>query len=350
MDLHDKKMDLATHGVRILFFALVIVFLASLLYGLKELAVPFSIAFLLSIFLNPAVDFFEGLGINRVLSVMVVLLLLVGGVYVILALLIPPLTAEAQKFAAELGQLANILPDLIQSAREKLEFILPDTYRTIKIDIPWLVDLVLGPVKDSNLLASIPNLITYSIITPIVLFIFLLQGDEIFRGVMALVPNRFFEMTLLITHQIRYGIVSYLKGLSIQIAILSCIFIPGFWIIDLPYAPVLALFAAAVNIIPYVGPAMGAAPVVAVALLTGNGLLLPSLIVIGIGQGVDNAFTQPVVLARSVDVHPIVAVLAVITFQQWMGFVGMVIALPLAGIMVMTIQTMYRSLKSFGVI
>jgi predicted PurR-regulated permease PerM len=350
MESAYRKMDLATHTVRILFFTLVTVFLFSLLYGLKELAVPFSIAFLLWIFLNPAVDFFEGLGINRLLSVMIVLLLLVGSVYVVLLILIPPLFAEGQKFAAEISRLSEILPDLIQSARKRLEFILPDTYSNIKIDIPWLVNLVLGPVRDSNLLASIPNLITYSIITPIVLFIFLLQGDEIFREVMALVPNRFFEMTLLITHQIRHGIVSYLKGLSVQILILASILLPGFWIIDLPYAPVLALFAAAVNVIPYAGPAIGAAPAVIVALLTGNGLTVPVLIVIAIAQAVDNAFTQPVILARSVDVHPIIAVLAVITFQQWMGFAGMVIAIPLAGIMVMTIQTMYRSLKSFGVI
>lgn len=350
MDSQENRMDLATHGVRILFFGLVVIFLASLLYGLKELAIPFSIAFLLSIFLNPAVDFIEGLGINRMFSVIIVLVLLVVGIYVILALLIPPLITEAQKFVAELGQLADVLPGIIQSIRERLEFLLPESYRTVKFDIPWFVDLIIGPIKNSNILSSIPNLITYSIITPIVLFLFLLQGDEIFRTVMALVPNRFFEMTLLITHQIRYGIISYLKGIAIQILILSCIFIPGLWLIDMPYAPILALFAATVNIIPYVGPAIGATPIIATALIAGDGLLLPALVVIGIGQAVDNAFTQPVVLARSVDVHPIIAVLAVITFQQWMGFAGMVIALPLAGIMVMTIQTMYRSLKSFGII
>ena len=350
MNNTEKKIDFATHAVRVLFVALVAVFLLSLLYGLKALAIPFSIAFLLSIFLNPVVDFFEGLGINRILSVLIVLCLLGAGIYAVLAILIPPLSVEIQRFGEELSRLSEVLPGLIASLREKLEFILPDAYRTIKIDIPWLVDLVLQPIKNSNLLASIPNLITYSIITPIVLFIFLLQGDDIFRTIMSLVPNRFFEMTISITHQTKQGIISYLKGLSIQMLILSCIFVPGLWLIGLPYAPMLALFAAVINVIPYIGPAIGLAPVIAVALLSGGNLLLPALAVMAVAHLIDNVFTQPVILARSVDVHPIIAVLAVIAFQQWLGFFGMVIALPLAGIMVMTIQTMYRSLKSFGII
>ncbi|MBW7856757.1 MAG: AI-2E family transporter [Leptonema sp. (in: Bacteria)] len=346
----NYRFDFTTHFVRFFFVGLVVLFVALLLFGLKELAIPFSIAFLLSIFLSPAVDFIEGLGINRIISVVIVLTLLSAGIYVVLALLIPQLSVEMQRLTGELSKLTDLLPGLIQSVREKLDFILPDTYRDIKIDVPWLVDLILGPIKNSNILGSLPSILTYSIITPIVLFIFLLQGDDIFRGVMGLVPNRFFEMTLLIIHQIRAGIISYLKGLSIQFVILSCIFVPGLYFVDIPYGPVLGLFAAFVNVIPYIGPALGAGPIIVVALISGNGVLASALIVLAIGHIIDNVFTQPVILARSVDVHPIVAVLAVITFQNWFGLAGMVIALPLAGIMVMTIQTMYRSLKSFGII
>ena len=59
---------------------------------------------------------------------------------------------------------------------------------------------------------------------------------------------------------------------------------------------------------------------------------------------------QPVVLARSVSVHPVIAILALITFQQWLGVIGMVIAIPAAGVLVMMISTLYKSLKAFKVI
>ena len=74
------------------------------------------------------------------------------------------------------------------------------------------------------------------------------------------------------------------------------------------------------------------------------------LLAFGIAQAVDNMFTQPVVLARSVSVHPVIAILALITFQQWLGVIGMVIAIPAAGVLVMMISTLYKSLKAFKVI
>lgn len=347
---HSKRPDISTHAVRILFFSLVALFLASILFGLKELAIPFSAAFLLSIFLTPAVDFFEGLGIKRGLSVTIVLALLVGTAYGTVAALLPVVYGQSDQVAQELARLSAVLPPHLEAARDRVAFILPEHYRTMKIDVPWMLDLVTGPFKDLNILEMLPRVVTYAIITPIVLFIFLLQGDELFRNVMALVPNRYFEMTLLIIHQIKAGIISYLKGLSMQVLILALIFIPGLLIAGVPYAVALGAFAAAVNIIPYAGPVIGAAPIVVFAMISGDGLVLPALLALAAGHLVDNVFTQPVILARSVDVHPLIAVLAVITFEHWLGVAGMVIALPVAGIMVMTIETMYRSLKSFGVI
>lgn len=346
----SNRPDLSTHAVRILFFSLVILFLASILFGLKELAIPFSVAFLLSILLTPAVDFFEGLGINRGLSVTIVLALLVGLVYGTVAIVLPLAYSQSGEISSELARLSAVLPPHLESFRDRIAFILPEHYRTMKIDVPWILDLITGPIKDLNILEMLPRLITYAIITPIVLFIFLLQGDELFRNVMVLVPNRYFEMTLLIIHQIKSGIISYLKGLSMQVLILAAIFIPGLLIAGVPYAAALGAFAAAVNIIPYAGPVIGAAPIVVLSLIGGEGLLMPAVLALAAGHLVDNVFTQPVILARSVDVHPLIAVLAVITFEQWLGVAGMVIALPVAGIMVMTIETMYRSLKSFGVI
>ena len=237
--------------------------------------------------------------------------------------------------------------------KQQLGIIIPEQYQSISIDFKTLSSMVLKPIQEASkgLLQSIPNFITYLLVTPILLFLFLLQGDEIFRNVIGLVPNRYFELAVLIVHRTRGQIASYLKGILIQISILGLILIPGFSLAGLSYGAILGTVAALVNIIPYLGPIIGLTPAILVALIIDGGSVpLFVLLAFGIAQAVDNMFTQPVVLARSVSVHPVIAILALITFQQWLGVIGMVIAIPAAGVLVMMISTLYKSLKAFKVI
>ena len=195
------------------------------------------------------------------------------------------------------------------------------------------------------------NIVTYLLVTPIITIVFLWQGHEIFHRLMYMIPNRYFEMTILLVNNIYSNIIAHIRGLSIQFAILATVFSAGFYLIGLPYWPVIGILAAVANIIPYLGPALGAALAAGVALLQpGGDLIVPALAVVGVAQLVDNALIQPVILARSVELHPLIALMAVITMQQYLGVIGMVIAIPLASIVMVSIEIMYRQLKAFGII
>lgn len=348
-----KDTDISTHIVRLLFVSLVIGFLAVTFYGLQALIIPIGLSFLLTFALNPGVDFFQGLGIPRVLSVAIVLLLFIGGLILLFSVIIPPAREEAVKLISQLEVLLGTLPSKLDDWKDRLGIMIPEQYQSVSIDFKTISSMVLKPIQEASkgLLSSIPSFITYSLITPILVFLFLLQGDEIFRNVIGLVPNRYFELALLIVHRTRGQIASYLKGILIQISILGIILIPGFSLAGLSYGAILGTVAALVNIIPYLGPIIGLTPALLVALiLDGGSVPLFVLLAFGIAQAVDNMFTQPVVLARSVSVHPVIAILALITFQQWLGVIGMVIAIPAAGVLVMMISTLYKSLKAFKVI
>ncbi|MBI40113.1 MAG: hypothetical protein CMF59_10965 [Leptospiraceae bacterium] len=348
-----KDTDISTHVVRLLFVSLVLGFLAVTFYGLQALIIPIGLSFLLTFALNPGVDFFQGLGIPRLLSVVLVLFLFIGALVLLFSVIIPPARDEAVKLMSQMEVLIETLPGKLNYYKEQLGIIIPEQYQSISIDFKTLSSMVLKPIQEASkgLLQSIPNFITYLLVTPILLFLFLLQGDEIFRNVIGLVPNRYFELALLIVHRTRGQISSYLKGILIQISILGLILIPGFSMAGLSYGAILGTVAALVNIIPYLGPIIGLTPAILVALiLDGGSVPLFVLLTFGIAQAVDNMFTQPVVLARSVSVHPVIAILALITFQQWLGVIGMVIAIPAAGVLVMMISTLYKSLKAFKVI
>lgn len=347
-----ESTEISTHIVRFLFLALVAGFAAVILYGFQALSIPIGISLLLAFALSPAVDFVEALGVSRVIAVSVVLILAGLITYMIFSFLIPPAVDQARTFYSQLEVLGEKIPVMINQWKSDYGQFIPEDYLNRELNLEWLSGLVLKPVKDIsvNIISVLPDVVTYLLITPILLFIFLLQGSEIFKNVIALVPNRYFELALLIVHRIRNQLSNYLKGIGIQVLILGVILMTGYSISGLPYGVVLGAFGALVNIIPYVGPVIGLIPAITIGLIAGGPVPLFVLLVFGIAQLVDNAFTQPVVLARSVSVHPVIAILALITFQNLLGVVGMIIAIPAAGILVMTIETLYKSLKAFRVI
>ena len=345
-----KRINIAVHIARLAFFSLIFLLIFFIFYGIKELIIPITIAFLLSLMLNPFVFFFESLGIPRLISVILTLLGLALVIYIGIYLILPLILEQFYKINEFIKYVINNLPELIEKLKQKYDYLPLDNPDFIQNNFKWIFDLIVNPIKAIPVFDVLPNLITFAIITPVLLFIFMLEGDAIYQYLMSLVPNRFFEMTLMITYNIRNRITSYLKGLLIQIFILAIILIPGLMIIGLPYGIILGAFGALINIVPYVGPVLGFVPIVTVALISDISLVPLSVLIFGIAQLVDNVFTQPVILARSVNVHPVIAILALITFQKWLGIIGMVLAIPLAGIIIMTIQTMYKSLKAFDII
>ncbi|MCS7206005.1 MAG: AI-2E family transporter [Leptospiraceae bacterium] len=345
-----KNINLSIHVVRFLFFALILILLIFIGFGIKELIIPISIAFLVSLFLNPYVYLLESLGIPRLMSVVITLAVFLLILYLVIYFFVPFIVEQINKIYEIIKYISSKLPEIIAKLKEEYKDTLPFDISKLDIDTNWILSFVLEPVASTHFVEILPNLLTFAIITPILLFIFMLEGDEIYRYLMSLVPNRFFEMTLMITYKIRYGIISYLRGLLIQMLILLLILLPGLVLIKLPYGIILAIFASLINVVPYFGPALGFIPILSVSLLTDPSLTPAAILIFGFAQLVDNVFTQPVILARSVNVHPIIAILAFITFQKWFGFVGMLIAIPLAGIILMTIETMYRSLKAFDII
>ncbi len=348
--------DIANFLVQLFFLALLVAFIAFIVAGVTTLAIPIGIAFLIALALTPAADFLEGIGIPRFFAVLFVLLAMIAVVILATNLFLPLLLGEVRGLASEQAVLQQRAGQALAGLQTQLSGVLPERV-TASLNPETAIPAVtarLGAMLPRDL-SFLGNFVTYLFVTPIITIVFLWQGHEIFHRLMYMVPNRYFEMVILLVYNIYESIIAYIKGLSIQFVILWTVFSSGFYLIGLPYWPVIGLVAATVNIIPYLGPALGAIPALAIALLESGGagganLILPTLLVIGFAQLIDNALIQPVILARSVELHPLIAIMAVITMQQYFGVIGMVVAIPLASIVMVSIEIMYRQLKAFGII
>ena len=198
-------------------------------------------------------------------------------------------------------------------------------------------------------LGGVVSGLTFVVIVPFVAFFFLKEGRRLTRNMIELVPNAYFELCLNLLHQINGQIGSYIRGQILATSVVSILAISGLSYIDIQYALPLGLLAGLANMIPFLGPLIGIIAASIVALATGSGLAMVGkvIVVFLIIQAIDNVLIQPTVVAKSVEMHPLVILFVVMVGSQLMGIVGMLIAVPLTGIIKVSSQTVYEGVKGY---
>ena len=161
-------------------------------------------------------------------------------------------------------------------------------------------------------------------------------------------PNHVFETTLSLTHQIGEQIGRFIRARLLEAFIVGLITGVGLQMISFPYALLLGLFAGLMNLIPYVGPAIGFMPALLIGLVHGmdlmNIMMLISIYVIA--QVIDNVLLIPVLVARMMKLHPVTVVVVVIAGAQFMGILGMVISIPVANAIQVAYHAVYQHIIS----
>ena len=191
--------------------------------------------------------------------------------------------------------------------------------------------------------------ITFAVIVPFVAFFLLKEGNRITHSLIELVPNAYFELCLNLIHQINGQIGGYLRGLILATTIVGTLSVSGLMLVGLPYALPVGLLAGVANMIPFLGPLIGIVSSSIVALATGGGvgMVLQVLIIFLIIQLIDNILIQPIVLAKSVDLHPLTVLFVVLAGGQLMGLIGMLIAVPTTGIIKVSGQAILQGIKRY---
>lgn len=203
--------------------------------------------------------------------------------------------------------------------------------------------------RSKNFLAGVFSSLALLAIVPFAAFFFLKEGRRITRGLIELVPNAYFELCLNLIYQINGQIGGYLRGQMLETSIVALLSVIALTLIGLPNAIPIGVMAGLANMIPYLGPLIGIIAASVVALSTGGGgtLILYVIIAFAIIQFIDNMVVQPIIVAKSVDLHPMLVILVVSIGSQLMGIMGMLIAVPLTGILKVSGQTIYQGIKGY---
>ena len=210
-----------------------------------------------------------------------------------------------------------------------------------------LAEKLLGGTTE--VLGGVFSGITFAVIVPCVAFFMLKEGNRITRGLIELVPNSYFELCLNLLHQINGQIGGYIRGLILATTVVGTLSVSGLLVIGVPYALPVGILAGLANMIPFLGPLIGILSASVVALATGGGLEMVGhvVIVFAMIQLIDNVLIQPVVLAKSVDLHPLIVFFVVLAGGQLMGLMGMLIAVPMTGIFKVSGQSILEGIKRY---
>ncbi|HCA80032.1 MAG TPA: hypothetical protein DEP53_09895 [Bacteroidetes bacterium] len=194
------------------------------------------------------------------------------------------------------------------------------------------------------------TLVTLAIV-PFVTYFILADGHRAFENVIERVPNRYFEMTLNVIQKIRSQLVGYLKGWILDSMIVGILSITGLAILGVDYAVVIGVMAGIANLVPYLGPIVGASLAILVS-LTQVGtfeMVGPIVIMTVIIRLIDDFVVQPLCFARSVDMHPLTVILLLLIGHEILGVGGMLLAIPLATIIKVSAVETHWGLKNYRI-
>jgi len=336
--------------IRLAAFLSVIVFLFITVVAVENMLLSVVLAFVLSYMLGPPISYFERRGVDRVLVTVLLFSAVGAALGLTIYITLPLMSEQVRNLQQDMPKYMNGLTKLMNSLKEKGESLEGDLFT---LDFSQIIEGRLMPMTES-FFARIPDfikqLLTVMLLAPFLAFFMIKDGRQFSRNLLALVPNNIFELTYSIYNQINDQMGQFVRARLMESLIVGFVTWLGLIIIGFPFALLMAIFAAITNLIPYIGPIIGTIPAVVLALINGASTVELSLLLLVyfIAQIIDAAFIIPVVVAKIVDLHPITVIVVIIIGAQVMGVVGMLISIPVASALKVTLGTIFRHLTDYN--
>ncbi len=319
--------------------AITFAFLGYLLYRVQAILLPFILAAVLAYLLNPLVRFFEVRGLRRQ-PVVIVLYVTLMTLFALFAYKLATVAGlEAEKATRN-------MPLYVQKGSEAFAHWQANT----KLD-RTLVDYVAlhGRQWPGQILGRMPSfamgifpILEIVFLVPFIGFFLIQEGPRFRDLVLKWVPSAYVEMVLGLLVEIDNSLGKYVRGVCLEALLVGSIALAGFWVIELDYAVQIAMLVGFVNIVPYLGPVVGAILGSGVALFQWGTFLgvLKVLAVCGTVRFIEDWFIQPLVMRKAVRLHPVLIIFSLMAGAKLFGFWGILFAIPVASMVKVLLEVL----------
>ena len=296
---------------------------------------PILIAGFLFFIFNPVVKFFDKYIKKRILSILLLYILIISVISIAIGNVVPIVNEQIVSFINDLPRYAKQLENFFNEVAHSEEFKLilaNDFFSFDNIQAKLVEFLNTVPTKITNGIMGVFGFVANTAITivtvPILLFYMFKDGHRFPSAISKFIPVQYRKEGLNTIENVGNTLSAYINGQVTVACIVGLLTFIGYLIIDVPYALLMALIVAVTNIIPYVGPILGGAPAVIIALFDSPFQALLVIVVITIAQQIEGNFLSPLILGKSLDIHPATVIILLLVAGNIAGVVGMVLAVP----------------------
>lgn len=322
-------------------------------YLLSDVIIILMIAILIGMVFNPIVNFIEKRGFNRLSSVLIVYatigIILIFGLTFIIPKIAHQLNTITDKInQANVNQLINTISIFLKklipflNARkfsEQITNILSNNFTS------WLDNL-------SEILSGIFNVLALLFIIPFITFFLLKDHKTLYKNLINLMPNRYFEMAYFVLLKIKEQLGRYVSSWILDAFLVALMSTIGLTILGIENSITIGLIAGLGHLIPFFGPVIGGLPAIIISLIQFGdfSMFIPIVVMFIIIYVFDNGFIQPHLFSKSTEMHPLMIILLVISGSKLFGIAGMLLAVPVATVIKTAAREIYFGYKNYKLI
>lgn len=330
-----------------------------LIWRLAPVITPFAVAATIAYLTDPLVDRLEAVKIGsrslgRTLAVTIVFILLTLVLAIALLVVIPLLVRQARDLVEQVPQMIDWATNTaLPWVTGQLGFDLT------AIERPELVELakdywqqaagaaldVMQTVGRGGAVAL--TVITNLVLIPVVAFYLMRDWDRLITGIQNLLPRKSVAQVSGVAGEIDEVLSAFLRGQFVVMIALGVIYALGLWMIGLKSAFLIGMTAGLLSVVPYLGSVVGLLLALGMVMFQYGDILhfVLVLVVFGVGQSLEGMVLTPNLVGDKIGLHPVAVIFAVLAGGQLFGFLGILLALPVAAalnVVVRHVQDIYQ--------
>lgn len=265
----------------------------------------------------------------RSVAVLLIYTLFIASIGIVFVNMSPLVNTQMKEMAEHLPEWNLQMQSWIQQYNDN-KYLLPDSVRAgIEKSLDRLEQWVTDGI--GNLLTGLGttlNQVFLALIIPFLVYYMLKDAQVIERSFVTLFPRHRRKEILRVLRDIDEALGNYVRGqLLVCLAVGGLAYI-GYVVIGLPYALLLAGMVALFNIIPYLGPFFGAIPAVLVAMTISGKMVISVIVVNLVVQMLEGNVISPQIVGRTLHMHPLLIIFALLVGGEVGGILGMILAVP----------------------
>lgn len=324
------------------------------LWFLGDVILPFVLGGAIAYFLDPVADRLEDMGCSRALATTIITLVAILIFVIMVLAVVPTLIAQATSLIQTAPQLASDLQTFLTTRFPQLlepDSAVSQTLAAIGEQVQTKGGALLQTALTSA--ASLLNVAVLLVIVPVVAFYLLLDWDNMIAKINEHLPLDHAPVIRKLAGQIDQTLASFVRGMGTVCLILGTYYAIALMLVGLQFGLVVGFVAGLITFIPYVGALVGGALAIGLGLFQfwGDWVSLGLVAgIFGLGQVIEGNVLTPKLVGSSVGLHPVWLIFALSVFGSLFGFVGMLVAVPVAasiGVLVRYAAEQYKASRLY---